>query len=165
MLVLLLLLAPLGTGLMINRYIDQENRSIGISYIFGFLTLLAAFQLLAVPVVFTDPWGFEKIVKIFTVIVTVFTSMGIIQSLHLWRAEGHVFKDKKRVVQGKRIEQIQWFFVFGLIAFQLFMAATHASFDGDDAYYVVQSLITDETGTLYSILPYTGLSTNLEILP
>ena len=35
MLVLLLVLAPFGTGLIINRFIDKENRSIGISYIFA----------------------------------------------------------------------------------------------------------------------------------
>ena len=163
MLVLLLVLAPFGTGLIINRFIEKENRSVGISYIFGFLTLLAAFQLLAVPIVFMDPWGFEKIVKGFNVIITVFTGIGIIQSLHLWRAEGHVFKERKCCAQGNRNEQVQWIFVFGLIAFQVFMAVTHASFDGDDAYYVVQSLITDETDTLYSILPYTGLSTNLDM--
>ena len=163
MLVLLLVLAPFGTGLVINRFIDKENRSIGISYIFGFLTLLAAFQLLAVPVVFTDPWGFEKIVKVFTVIVTVFTGLGIIQSLHLWRAEGNIFKERKWFVKNRRVELIQWTIVFVLIAFQLFMAVTHASFDGDDAYYVVQSVITDETDTLYSILPYTGLSTKLDM--
>jgi len=163
MLVLLLVLAPLGTGLIINRFIDKENRSIGISYIFGFLTLLAAFQLLAVPIIFTDSWGFGKIVKIFTVIVTVFTGLGIIQSLHMWRAEGNVFKERKWFVKDKRMELVQWMIVLVLIAFQLFMAVTHASFDGDDAYYVVQSLITDETNTLYSILPYTGLSTNLDM--
>ena len=43
------------------------------------------------------------------------------------------------------------------------MALTHASFDGDDAYYVVQSVITDETDTLYRILPYTGFSTSLDM--
>lgn len=163
MLVLLLVLAPFGTGLIINRFIDKENRSIGISYIFGFLTLLAAFQLLAVPIVFTDSWGFGKIVKIFTVIITVFTGLGIIQSLHLWRAEGNIFRQKKWFSKDKKLEMIQWSIVLALIFFQLFMAVTHASFDGDDAYYVVQSVITDETDTLYSVSPYTGWSTDLDM--
>ena len=163
MLVLLLILAPLGTGLIINKYVDKENRSIGVSYIAGFLMLLAAFQLIAVPIVFTDPWGFGNIVKIFTVTVTLFTGFGVIQSLHLWRAEGDIFKERKPFAAKSKTEKIQWGIVFILIAFQLFMAVTHASFDGDDAYYVVQSVITDETDTLYRILPYTGLSTNLDM--
>ena len=46
---------------------------------------------------------------------------------------------------------------------QLFMFVRMASFDGDDAYYVVQSLLTQQTDTLYRILPYTGLSTSLDL--
>jgi len=36
-------------------------------------------------------------------------------------------------------------------------------FDGDDTYYVVQSVLADQTDTLYRILPYTGLTTGLDI--
>lgn len=163
MLFLLLILAPFGTGLIINRFIDKENRSYGISYISGFLTLLAAFQLLAVPVVFMDAWGFETIVKFFNVIVTLLTGFGIVQMLHLWRAKGRIFNGRNLFSAKSKAEKIQWGIVLILIGFQLFMAVTHASFDGDDAYYVVQSVITDETNTLYRILPYTGLSTSLDM--
>ncbi len=34
---------------------------------------------------------------------------------------------------------------------------------GDDAYYVVQSVLADQTGVLNRIRPYTGLSTDLDI--
>ena len=43
------------------------------------------------------------------------------------------------------------------------MAYTRASCDGDDAYYVVQSVLADQTGVLNRIRPYTGLSTDLDI--
>jgi hypothetical protein len=43
------------------------------------------------------------------------------------------------------------------------MSLVHTFFDGDDAYYVVQSVITEETDTLYRISPYTGLSTGLDM--
>lgn len=51
----------------------------------------------------------------------------------------------------------------GLILFQMYMAYTHEFFDGDDAYYVAQSVIAEQTDVLYRILPYTGLSTSLDI--
>lgn len=54
MLILLLLIAPLGTGLLMNRYIETEKRSLGISYVSGFLILLAAFQLITVPIVLSS---------------------------------------------------------------------------------------------------------------
>ncbi len=160
--VLLLVLAPFGTGLIINRYMDKENRSLGVTYISGFLMLLSAFQLAVVPIVFVDPRGFDIVEKVFTVIVTVFTGLGIVQALHLWRAEGNIYKEKN-IRSKKRIEKIQWIVVILLVGFQLVMAVTHASFDGDDAYYVVQSVIADESDSLYRILPYTGRSTDLDM--
>ena len=163
MLILLLILAPFGTGLIINRYIDEENRGLGVTYVAGFLTLLAAFQLIAVPVVFMDPWGFQTVVDLFTVATTLLTGLGIVGSMHHWRREGRIFHKTAKWKERGRIEQIQWILVFVLIGLQLFMAVTHASFDGDDAYYVVQSVITDETNTLYRILPYTGMSTSLDM--
>ena len=163
MLILLLLIAPLGTGLLMNRFIEAEKRSVGMAYISGFLILLASFQLIAVPIVFLDAWGFPIIVTIFNVVTTLFTGIGIIQALHLWRREGKVFYRRITLIRCMSVEKIQWIIVLILIGFQLFMAVTHASFDGDDAYYVVNSLITDETDTLYRTLPYTGKSTNLDM--
>ena len=163
MLILLLLIAPFGTGLLMNRYMEAQKRSLGMAYVSGFLILLAAFQLIAVPIVFWDAWGFPTIVTVFTVVTTLFTGFGIIQALHLWRREGRVFYKRITVTKQVRVEQIQWMIVLVLIGFQLFMAVTHASFDGDDAYYVVNSVITDETDTLYRILPYTGKSTELDM--
>ena len=163
MLILLLILAPLGTGLIVNRYIDRENRGIGVAYISGFLTLLAAFQLIAVPVVFMDPWGFDIIVKAFTVVATLLTGFGIIGTMHLWRRDGAVFNKRNCRKKRRSVEKVQWIIAGILIFFQIFMAVTHASFDGDDAYYVVQSVITDETNTLYRILPYTGLGTSMDM--
>ena len=62
-----------------------------------------------------------------------------------------------------REEGLLWLFVILLIGFQMFMAFTLTSFDGDDAYYVVQSVLADETDTLYRIRPYTGLSTGIDL--
>ena len=162
MLVLMLLLAPLGTGLFINRFLAPDNRSVGVTYISGFLILLAAFQLMTVPVIFLDAWGFDIVVKLFTVIVTLFTGLGIMQSFHLWRKEGMVFRKRILFKDRARVEQVQWIVMLVLLGVQLFMAVTHASFDGDDAYYVANSLVTEEAGTLYRTSPYTGRSTFLD---
>ena len=163
MIVLLLILAPFGTGLLINSIIEKETRSVGTAYISGFLVLLAAFQLFAVPVVFLDAFGFPWIVKVFTILTTLLTGGGILAALHLWRREGCIFQERVLLKKKSKIELIQWLIVAILIGFQLYMALTRASFDGDDAYYVVQSVITDETDTLYRILPYTGFSTSLDM--
>ena len=145
-----------------NRVMEAGKRSLGIVYISGFLIQLALFQLIAVPVVFLDAWGFDVIITLFTVAITVCTGFGIIQALHLWRRESRMFDKKTGGMKWSKMEWIQWLLFFVLLGFQLFMAVMYASFDGDDAYYVANSVITDETNTLYRILPYTGKSTFLD---
>lgn len=59
--------------------------------------------------------------------------------------------------------RIMWFIVGALFAYMLVMAISCSWFDGDDAYYVAQSVITQQTGTMYSIQPYRGGSTGLDL--
>ena len=161
-LILVLVIAPLGTGMIIDNMLEPGDRSMGMSYIAGFLTLLAVFQVIAVPIVFLDAWGFPTIVKLFTVASTLLAGLGIIRSMHRWRRGNNVWHPVVKISEMSKAERVEWLMVVLLIAFQLFMALTRASFDGDDAYYVVQSVMTDETNTLYRILPYTGFSTSLD---
>ena len=60
-------------------------------------------------------------------------------------------------------ERIEWILFFALLGFQLYKAAAFASFDGDDAYYVVESLIAQQADVMYRILPYTGRPTDLDV--
>lgn len=55
-----------------------------------------------------------------------------------------------------------WFLFLVLLGFQLYMAFTRASFDGDDAFYVVESLLAQQAEVMNTILPYTGVTTKLE---
>jgi hypothetical protein len=59
--------------------------------------------------------------------------------------------------------KILWAVFFLLMGFQLYMAATRSSFDGDDAYYVVESVLSQQTDTMNTILPYTGGTTTLDV--
>ncbi len=161
-LLLLLAVAPMGTGLLINNIMPIKQRGVGNTYLCGFLCLLALFQVIAVPIVFLDAWGFPKIVTLYTCFVTILTGGGIIDTLHCFR-RGNVIWRKKNPYSWNRTLVIQWLIVGVLIFIQLFMAVYSASFDGDDAYYVVNSLLTEETNTLYRILPYTGFSTELDM--
>ncbi len=163
-LILLLILgvAPMGAGMIIDNMLDSENRSLGVCYLSGFLGLLAVFQLLTVPVVFLEAWGFPQVVRLFTVCSALLAGCGVVLSMHSWRRGNNILRPFARLRNQTGTVRLQWIIVVVLILFQLVMATTHASFDGDDAYYVVQSVITDETDTLYRILPYTGLSTDLD---
>ena len=58
---------------------------------------------------------------------------------------------------------IFWLIFAAIVLFQMYMAFTHASFDGDDAYYVTESLLAQQANVMNTILPYTGSSTSLDI--
>ena len=59
--------------------------------------------------------------------------------------------------------RIYWGIFFTLLLVQMILAVVMSSFDGDDAYYVVESLLAQQADVMNTILPYTGTSTSLDI--
>ena len=162
-LILLLGVFPVLSGLLTVNFIEQEKRSLGVAYLSGFLLLLAVFQLVAVPVVFADPWGFPTIIRLYTAAVVILSLAGPVVTLLFRKRQGSIFCRKAGKEEVSKVEKAEWILFFLLLLWQLYMALAYASFDGDDAYYVVNSVLTDETDTLYRIRPYTGLSTGLDM--
>ncbi|MCR4902398.1 MAG: hypothetical protein K6A23_06040 [Butyrivibrio sp.] len=60
-------------------------------------------------------------------------------------------------------DALYWCLFALILLFQLFMAVTRASFDGDDAYYVTESLLAQQQDVMNTVLPYTGTSTSLDL--
>ncbi len=158
----------------------EENKKAGIRRIFlertpvsvcpaavyaaGFVIVLAVFQIVAVPVILFETWGFPRIVTIYSILLAVLSAAGLIFGFPVLR--GMAVDARTWIVTRKRpsVETaLYWVIAVGLILFQMYMAYTHEFFDGDDAYYVAQSVIAEQTDVLYRILPYTGLSTSLDI--
>ena len=133
-------------------------------YAAGFVIVLAVFQIVAVPVILFETWGFPRIVTIYSILLVVLSAAGLIFGFPVLR--GMAVDARTWIVKKKRpsVETaLYWVIAVGLILFQMYMAYTHEFFDGDDAYYVAQSVIAEQTDVLYRILPYTGLSSSLDI--
>ena len=167
MLILVLGIIPFCVGMIPVNLIERQHRSLGVTYISGILTTLAVFQVIAVPIVILNERGFRVIVPLFSILTILLGMVGVLMTWCTGKKEpfsgdGEILPFT-RFFQKKEEEGLLWLFVLVLIGFQMFMAATLTSFDGDDAYYVVQSLLTDETDTLYRIRPYTGLSTGIDL--
>ena len=132
-------------------------------YASGFVTMLAVFQIVAVPVILLETWGFPRIVTIYSILLAVLSAAGLIFGFPVLRG---MTADARTLVAKKKRPSVEtalyWVIAVGLILFQMYMAYTHEFFDGDDAYYVAQSVIAEQTDVLYRILPYTGLSTALD---
>lgn len=154
---------PMFTGLLPTYFIAKSKRTIGVIFICGFIYNLAIFQLLAVPFVIADSMGFGKIVVSYSIVMALSAIAGIVLMTLKKKKEGTILAEAtmKRNLMPEEI--VEWVMFSAIVLFQMFMFVKMTSFDGDDAYYVVQSLLTQQTGTLYRILPYTGLSTSLDL--
>ena len=163
LLIVMLGIIPVCLGLLPVYIIDKKRRSIGVTYIAGFIFLLALFQLITVPIVIREDYGFKIVVPLFTVLISILSITGFLLTIMRCKKDGNIFSEltehRKRTME----EKIEWGIVFLLIAFQLFKSFYMMSYDGDDAFYVVQSVLTDETKTLYRIRPFTGLSTGMDL--
>lgn len=174
-----LVVIPFCIGLIPVNFISPRRRNPGLLFLAGYFCMWALFALAAIPaVLWVEYDNFKVASAVFTVLSILCAILGII----LWyrnRASGEEsllgvgLQNDMDVIKWAglkgllksmlRAERIEWLLFFLLLGFQLYKAAAFTSFDGDDAYYVVESLLAQEADTMYRILPYTGGSTGLDV--
>lgn len=201
-------IAPMCTGLLWTKGGKAEKHRIDYIYLAGFLTQLAVFQIIAVPVMILDAYGMALLTNLTTGALAVLSIAGVaVAALERCGGQGAeaaalarrrqksgqgngsgagpkgrggqtdmraakaqsggpagVLRSAARFISSLSLEcRLFWLLALAAVAFQMYMAFAYASFDGDDSYYVVQSVLADQTGVLNRIRPYTGLSTDLDI--
>lgn len=146
----------------------EEKRNPGVILLAGYLLMWAVFGVITIPaVVWIAYHNFSIAMRVFTVVSILLAAAGII----LWYLEGkknHGRTDWLKLGSFTWLEmsletKIEWGLFAALLGFQLYMALTRTSFDGDDAYYVVQSLMAQQNDAMYKNLPYTGRSAVLDV--
>ena len=137
--------------------VDKPHKNIVFLWISGQMLLWAGFQLICVPVILTEG-RLEQVVLWYGVYITGLSAVSAV----LW------FRNRKgpkavRTQKPDREAVILWV-VFGvLLLLQLVLAVVMVYNDGDDAYYVAISTAAQESGKMYQKLPYTGMSTELDV--
>ncbi len=183
-LLLWLLIVPMCTGLLFNFILPRHRRTVAITFILGFLVYIAVFELVAITSMLGAVFSaFSYCTYIFMAIALALMLGGLIRSvilltkrqmhfLTLFPGEDHgeirdyldPRADLKLFKHNYSLEsRIYWGIFFALMALQMVMSVVMASFDGDDAYYVVESLLAQQADVMNTILPYTGSSTSLDI--
>ncbi len=183
-LILWLLLVPMCVGLFFNFILPRARRTLGITFLLGFLVNMAVFEVVAIVCMTRVVYSaFTYCRRIYIAIILVLTVLGIARSislllkgerhfLTLFPGEAHadihdLMSPRSDPAMFKqdytRESMVYWVIFFVLMAFQMVMSVVMASFDGDDAYYVVESLLAQQADVMNTILPYTGTSTALDI--
>ena len=191
MLVLWLMLIPLLTGILFSNILPASRQTVAIIYILGILVQYSLFFIIALPcmlnMLYTPFWMASRI---FSVTMYAVAALGLCMLLHKMRPAGseksagfaiafvsifpgehhaepealmnpHIDLTSYRQRYGRE-SYFYWLLFAILLGFQLYMAVTSSFFDGDDSYYVVQSLTAQELGRMYRVVPYTGETTRLD---
>ena len=197
-----LIAVPLGIGILPGSLLPKSKRSVFITYICGFLTTIAVFEIIAIPCMLLIMYdAFEYCRLINASVQMILFALGVSYAILVvhketkknilafeikgfnYRAIKHrleavfpgeshpaaedylspldcVFDKKQRY---SKESKILWGVFFAILLLQVGMGVFFASFDGDDAYYVVESVLAYQADVMNTILPYTGSSTALEI--
>ena len=182
-LVLWLLLVPMLIGIGANFILPRERRTVGITFILGFLVYIGVFEIIAITCMTRIVYdAFRYCCNWFIAVSLVLAAAGLARGvvvlvkgeksyLTLFPGESHASASdlmnprsdpKMFKLDYSKESLIYWGIFFVILLFQMVMAVVMASFDGDDAYYVVESLQAQQAGVMNTINPYTGSSTSLD---
>lgn len=153
---------PFCIGLVPANFISANKRNPGFIWLAGYFVMWSVFEVITIPaVIFVRYRNFRVVSVCFTVLAILCAVAGVWLTIHRRKAWGAAFNFHIRGMS--RAERIEWTLFFVLLGFQLYKAAAFTSFDGDDAYYVVESLIAQQADVMYRILPYTGRPTDPDV--
>lgn len=151
-----------------ERSTQGARRTTGVVFLAGYLLMWSVFEVIAIPAVILIQYdNFLFVLRWFMAAAILLSIAGIL----LWYLREKRRREEVRPVLLSDLVRhkvslevrIEWLLFLALVGFQLYMSVTRASFDGDDAYYVVQSLMAQQNGGMYKNLPYTGRSSPLDI--
>lgn len=179
-------------GLAVVSLFKTENRSLGLILPAGYLLMLLSFEIVTLPILLAiDFDNFNYVVRIYTPVMILLAGVG--SGIALKCAGGvsglkeyfgsmlgiyRLHKDSKNdslngqnaptgkfsfLTYGKYDGIIVWIIAAAVLVYILVMTQTRVIFDGDDAYYVVQSLIAQQNKSMYVTLPYTGGASPLDM--
>ncbi len=158
-----ILILPFCIGTIPVRWMKEEKRSMGVILLAGYLIVWPLCWLVTVPCTLLITYdSFLFMVPIYTVLLAVFAAAGIWGMIRDRKA-GRSWWRRPEACRRGREEILYWCLFAVLVAWQLFHAFTMTSFDGDDAEYVAQSLVTVQSDSMYRVMPYTGGSTALDV--
>lgn len=159
---IILLVIPVVAGSLFLG-MDRRTTNLPFAWVSGQMLLWAGFQLITVPLVLKEE-EFTKVVYLFSGYMILLVILALLRLL---------VRKKKGVVVLRPVEEasekpgkscyILWALFWGVFIFQLVQAFRLAYADGDDAYYVAISTITEEADTMYRKLAYTGGATSLDV--
>ena len=160
-LILWLFIIPLCVGSLFFS-VDKKAGRLPLAWISGQLLLWALFQLICVPMILTNK-EYSRMQPIYLVAVAALLLFALVRRKIFSGTKGASLRlVRDAAVEQGKFTQVLWVIFWMILLFQLFQAVRLTYADGDDAFYVAVSTITDDADTMYSKPPYTGGETELD---
>lgn len=161
-LVLLVTVMPFLLGTIPVKYMNSFQRTPAMMYLCGWFVSFSVFELVSVPFIllersFTEVVGVYSIVILVLLGVSVWFGQDVIKRMFLWKLWW------KRFMEMPRWTKLGWIMVMFLIGVQIVHALFWEYYDGDDSYYVAQSVLTQAFYSMYVRDSYTGYNYSLDI--
>ncbi len=163
-----LLVLPFCIGLLPAALLPSKDRTPGVIFLGGYFGVFTLLEMVGIPIVLTAVYhGFSYLTYVYMGVCLLAAASGVLLCLRM-KKKGQWICENRTCETGTCLKKLSWeerigFLLFFLVlGFQLYMAFTRASFDGDDAYYGVQSVIAQQIDMLYRFNPYTGDSMPVE---
>lgn len=154
---------PLLTGAIPAYFVERHRRSLPFMWVSGYMLSWALFQLETVPLVLLHiSQSFAALVKIFGLSSLALAAAGAFFLIRLCRRGSRLSLVGARE-SGSRTNRVYLGSFLALMALQLILAVTMNYGDGDDAYYVAVSTLTESSNTMYELMPYSMGGTGLDL--
>lgn len=161
-----LIISPFFLGVLCERVIKSKDHRIVTLMLYGYLLMFSLFWMVSVPVILYNHKRFDLVVWIYGILLFLLSIAGCVlgtRKLMVCRQLNQkLFHFKKTLKKYDKLSLALWCLFFMMLIYQLYKSVLHASFDGDDAYYVTIANIANQQGDMYGILPYNGTATSLQ---
>lgn len=161
MAVTLLLVIPVIVGSLFRRDVDKDMSGPVFQWISGQIFLWACFQLICVPMILLEI-DYNVAAGGYSIVLAFIVAAAVVLLVRNRKSASAVTKiggfDRK-----KSVSTIFWIIFWAILIFQLVQAVRMTYGDGDDAFYVAISSITQDAQTMYHKHPYSGSSMELDM--
>ncbi|MCR5208612.1 MAG: hypothetical protein K6C99_00195 [Lachnospiraceae bacterium] len=175
-LIIMIVILPLETGRFLERFDKGHQNDTGMVFLSGFLLQLVLFFPVALGTMFfIRQDNFVWCTRIYLILSCIPAIAGAVCRIRKLKEKkpaagperkAEVYKNTGEEKNGKfrdAEKTILWAAFFIILAYQLYKAVTTAFIDGDNTFYVTQSLIAQQQGVMFTNLPYTGGPTSLDM--
>lgn len=159
---LLVTVMPFLLGTIPVKYMNSFQKTPAMMYLCGWFVSFSVFELVSVPFILLER-SFTEVVIVYSMAIVILLGVSIwigrdvIYKMFAWKLWW------KQFLKLPKWTRFGWICVILLIGVQIVHALFWEYYDGDDSYYVAQSVLTQAYNSMYIRDSYTGYNYALDI--